>query len=65
MKSSICPQCEQLVNVGETPLVGNIIRCQKCGVELIIVWLNPIELDFAYYPEDENYIYEEHDDIGG
>jgi hypothetical protein len=52
-----------MVDVGDSPLVGNYARCPGCGVELIIVWLNPLELDFAHYAEDEDYIYEEYDDL--
>jgi lysine biosynthesis protein LysW len=63
MKSGVCPNCEEMVNVGDSPLVGNFARCESCGAELIIVWLNPLELDFAYYPEDEDYLHEEYDDF--
>ena len=63
MKNGSCPNCEQMVDVGDSPLVGHYVRCPGCGVELIIVWLNPLELDFTYYSEDEDYIYEEFDDL--
>ena len=51
MKTGECPNCDHLVEVGDSPIVGNYVRCKDCGVELIIVWLNPLELDFTYYSE--------------
>ncbi len=65
MKHGECPNCDEMVDVGNYPLVGNRVRCSKCGVELNVVWLNPIELDFCYYPDDEDYIYEDYTDFEG
>ena len=65
MKRGECPNCDEMVDVGDSPIVGNYVRCQKCGVELIIVWLNPLELDFTYYADDEDYIYEDYTDFEG
>jgi hypothetical protein len=63
MKSGICPNCDGMIDVGDSPLVGHYVKCQSCDAELIIVWLNPLELDFMYYSEDEDYIFESHDDF--
>jgi lysine biosynthesis protein LysW len=61
MKAGACPNCDQSVDIGESPMVGSYVRCHSCGVELIVVWLNPPELDFTYYSED-GYIYEDYRD---
>lgn len=71
MSQGLCPNCDQLTKIGESPKIGESVVCSHCGVESIIVWLNPIELDLPYddYAEDDdddyNYKYEEEDEYYG
>lgn len=65
MKFAECPNCDAMVDVGDSPLVGNYVKCPSCDLELMIVWLNPLELDFTYYADDEGYIYEDYSDFEG
>jgi hypothetical protein len=52
-----------MIGVGSSPIVGDVVRCLNCGAELIVVWLNPIELDFAIYPKNREEKYEKTDDF--
>jgi lysine biosynthesis protein LysW len=50
-----CPECDVSINLGKSPRKGQRITCFKCGSELEVVGLSPIELDWAYGedPDDE------------
>ena len=41
-----CPSCEDLITFVDRPKVDGKIRCPHCGVDLIIVEIDPIELDW-------------------
>jgi hypothetical protein len=47
--------------VGSSPKLGENVICKHCGVEAVIVWLNPIELDLPYDDDfgDGDYVYED------
>ena len=47
-----CPKCGEKTSIGEHPKNGQILVCTFCGVELEIVNLDPLMLDWPYYPED-------------
>ena len=56
MSQSLCPNCDQMTAVSDSPKLGENVTCKHCGVESVIVWLNPIELDLPYiegYDEDD------------
>jgi hypothetical protein len=61
MSQALCPNCEKMTPVGNSPKLGENVICKFCGVESVIVWLNPIELDLPYDDnfEDEDYVYED------
>lgn len=42
-----CPECEYRLNLGGHPHLGQAIRCPKCQTRLVVVGLNPPELDVA------------------
>jgi hypothetical protein len=52
-----------MIGVGNSPIVGDVVRCLSCGAELIVVWLNPIELDFAIDPKNREDKYAKTDDL--
>lgn len=58
-----CPECDLMTKVNSSPKLGQTIKCQHCGIELEVVWLDPLELCTPYDPgsDDEDYAYEDSD----
>jgi lysine biosynthesis protein LysW len=48
MAKGYCPECDVTINLGKSPRKGQRITCFKCGSQLEVVGLSPIELDWAY-----------------
>lgn len=53
MPTSICPECEEEVFVDADSEQGETVACEECGAELVVVGLDPIELDLN--DEDDDY----------
>jgi hypothetical protein len=56
MVYSICPECDHKVDVGEDPEIGSHLFCETCLADLVVTWLNPIELmiiDKDDYPQND------------
>ncbi len=47
MPSSICPECHEEVYVDAESEQGTEVRCDECGAKLVVVGLDPIELDLS------------------
>jgi alpha-aminoadipate/glutamate carrier protein LysW len=45
MPSAVCPECDELVYVDPSTEQGELIRCDECETDLVLVGLDPIELD--------------------
>jgi alpha-aminoadipate carrier protein LysW len=45
MPTSICPECSEEVFVDADSEQGDTIHCDECGANLVVVGLDPIELD--------------------
>ncbi len=45
MPTSICPECTEEVYVDADSEQGDDIACDECGARLVVVGLDPIELD--------------------
>ena len=45
MPTSICPECSEEVFVDAETEQGTKVVCDECGASLIVVGLDPIELD--------------------
>ena len=45
MPSSICPECHEEVYVDAESEQGTEVTCDECGASLVVVGLDPIELD--------------------
>lgn len=45
MPTSICPECDEEVYVDADSEQGDVVTCDECGTELVIVGLDPIEMD--------------------
>lgn len=52
MTFGLCPNCDAKIDVGGDPDIGLHYRCESCLTELVVVWLNPIELSII---DDQDY----------
>jgi lysine biosynthesis protein LysW len=50
-----CISCQEVIDVGSNPALGESVICQKCTAHLEVIWLDPLELD---WPADD-YDYED------
>jgi alpha-aminoadipate carrier protein LysW len=51
MPTSICPECDEEIYVSSESEQGDRVTCDECGSQLVIVGLDPIEMDL--YEESE------------
>lgn len=51
MPTSICPECDEEVYVDAETEQGDRVSCDECGSGLVVVGLDPVELDL--YEESE------------
>ena len=52
MPTSICPECDEEVFVDAESEQGDRVTCDECGSRLVVVGLDPIEMDL--YEETES-----------
>ncbi|MGQ9500914.1 MAG: lysine biosynthesis protein LysW [Anaerolineae bacterium] len=52
-QSAVCPECDAEIILRDDTLVGEIVQCPDCGVELEVLSLNPPELDLAPAEEED------------
>ena len=52
MPTSKCPECEEEVYVDADSEQGDTVSCDECGSGLVVVGLDPIELDLKTETED-------------
>lgn len=45
MPTSICPECSEEVFVDAESEQGDDVVCDECGSKLVVVGLDPVELD--------------------
>ena len=60
MSVALCPDCEEGINFGSRPRIGQRVSCPHCGADLGVIEISPIELDWVY--EDVDWEDEEDDD---
>lgn len=56
MPTAICPECDEEVYVDSDSEQGDHVSCEECGADLVVVGLDPVELDLRDeedYEEDE------------
>jgi lysine biosynthesis protein LysW len=53
MPTSNCPECEEEVYVDADSEQGDDVTCDECGAILVVVGLDPIELDLKTESEDD------------
>ena len=51
---SYCPECEAVIDE-EFEDIGEIISCPECGVELVVISINPVEYDLALIEDDDEF----------
>ena len=57
-----CPSCGIEIKLdAKKSKLGEFLSCQECGTRLEVVWLDPIELDFAF---EESFFYKEFGELG-
>lgn len=56
MPTSICPECDEEVYVDAEIEQGDRVSCDECGSQLVIVGLDPIEMDLyeEVEPDDKD-----------
>jgi alpha-aminoadipate/glutamate carrier protein LysW len=55
MPTSKCPECEEEVYVDADSEQGDTVSCDECGSGLVVVGLDPIELDLKTDTDDDPY----------
>jgi len=55
MPTSKCPECEEEVYVDADSEQGDTVSCDECGAGLVVVGLDPIELDLKTDTTDDPY----------
>jgi lysine biosynthesis protein LysW len=55
MPTSICPECTEEVFVEAECEQGDGVTCDECGSGLVVVGLDPIELDLKSESESEDH----------
>lgn len=53
MPTSICPECSEEVFVDAESEQGDRVPCDECGSRLVVVGLDPFELDLFEESADE------------
>ena len=53
MPISICPECTEDVFVDAESEQGSVVTCEECGSRLVVVGLDPLELDLYEETEDD------------
>jgi alpha-aminoadipate/glutamate carrier protein LysW len=61
MPTSICPECDEEVYVDAEIEQGDQVTCEECQSDLVVVGLDPVELDLREETEDS---FADEDDLG-
>ena len=59
MPTAICPECDEEVYVDADTEQGDRVSCDECGAQLVVVGLDPIEVDVYEETESGDYADEE------
>ncbi|HLA96715.1 MAG TPA: hypothetical protein VK612_13415 [Pyrinomonadaceae bacterium] len=54
MPTSNCPECDEEVYVDAESEQGDTVTCDECGAALVVVGLDPIELDLKVASESDD-----------
>jgi alpha-aminoadipate/glutamate carrier protein LysW len=64
MPTSICPECDEEVFVDAESEQSDRVSCDECGSDLVVVGLDPIELDLYEETDDDEFGSYDYDDGG-
>ena len=64
MPTSNCPECEEEVYVDADSEQGDEVTCDECGSSLVVVGLDPIELDLKTDSDDVDDYDDDNDSYG-
>jgi alpha-aminoadipate/glutamate carrier protein LysW len=53
MPTSVCPECDEEVYVDADIEQGDFVTCEECQSSLVVVGLDPIELDLREDTDDD------------
>lgn len=53
MPTAICPECSEEVYVDAESEQGDYVSCDECGSGLVVVGLDPIEVDLRDESDDD------------
>jgi len=53
MPTAICPECQEEVYVDADSEQGDLVSCDECGSDLVVVGLDPIEVDLRSEDDDD------------
>ena len=53
MPTTVCPECTEPIFVEAESEQGDSVACEECGATLVVVGLDPIELDLR--PDDHSH----------
>lgn len=53
MPTSVCPECDEEVYVDAEIEQGDQVSCDECQSQLVVVGLDPIELDLREESDDD------------
>ena len=51
--NAICPECDANISLSNDVVVGEIVVCSDCGVDLEVTSLNPPEVVLAPMEEED------------
>ena len=55
MSAAICPECETEIKSNDPVKVGERIFCPECDIELEVISVKPLILDYAFDDEYEEW----------
>lgn len=65
MPTAVCPECQEEVYVDADSEQGDIVSCDECGSDLVVVGLDPVEVDLRSEDDDDRDMDDDyHDDLG-
>ncbi len=62
MATVYCIDCEEPINVGVNPTVGQRLLCPHCAAELEVTSVSPLQLDWALDESEQEWEGDEEDD---
>lgn len=51
--NAICPECESEVEISDDVMVGELVECLDCGVELEVTSIDPLTVEVAPEVEED------------